>query len=177
METWARGQDVADTAGVVRRASLRLRHVANLDVITSAFSYRNRGLSPPEAAIRISLEAPDGSTWIWGDSSADQVVSGSAIDFCLVVTQRRHIDDTQRCRHGHTGARAQAPVLKRSSVSVRIGLLKRCRQRDNKCRCSTGAGASRGWGSASGPGVGVPQQSEHPGDEPHLLDRPDVRLQ
>ena len=29
-----------------------------------------------------------------GGAGADNVVSGSALDFCLVVTQRRHLADT-----------------------------------------------------------------------------------
>ena len=42
----------------------------------------------------MELEAPDGGTWTWGpDDAADRVVA-PALDFCLVVTQRRHLADT-----------------------------------------------------------------------------------
>jgi uncharacterized protein (TIGR03084 family) len=32
--------------------------------------------------------------WTWGDEDAVNRVTGPAEDFCLVVTQRRHRDDT-----------------------------------------------------------------------------------
>jgi len=35
------------------------------------------------------LRAPDRSTWSWGPEDAAQRVTGSAEDFCLLVTQRR----------------------------------------------------------------------------------------
>jgi uncharacterized protein (TIGR03084 family) len=42
----------------------------------------------------VELTAPDGETWSWGLPEASDVVSGQALDFCLAVTQRRHVDDT-----------------------------------------------------------------------------------
>jgi uncharacterized protein (TIGR03084 family) len=47
----------------------------------------------PTEGVAVVLEAPDGSTWSWGDPSVPDVVSGPALDFCLAVTQRRHLDD------------------------------------------------------------------------------------
>jgi len=44
--------------------------------------------------VSFELRAPSGDTWPWGADAAAARVSGSAADFCLVVTQRRHIDDT-----------------------------------------------------------------------------------
>ena len=41
-----------------------------------------------------SSTAPDGQTWTWGPADAADRVTGDALDFCLVVTQRRHRDDT-----------------------------------------------------------------------------------
>ena len=32
--------------------------------------------------------------WTWGDPRATERVEGDALDFALVVTQRRHLDDT-----------------------------------------------------------------------------------
>jgi uncharacterized protein (TIGR03084 family) len=43
--------------------------------------------------VHVALTAPDGTWWTWGDDAAD-AVRGDALDFCLVVTQRRHLDDT-----------------------------------------------------------------------------------
>ena len=37
--------------------------------------------------------APSGELWEWGPVDAEQSVRGSAYDFCLLVTQRRHRDD------------------------------------------------------------------------------------
>ncbi len=42
----------------------------------------------------VSLRAPDGERWQWGDPSLPDRVIGDARDFCLVVTQRRHLADT-----------------------------------------------------------------------------------
>ncbi len=36
----------------------------------------------------------DDAEWIWGDPASPHHVSGSALDFCLLVTQRRHVADT-----------------------------------------------------------------------------------
>ncbi len=99
METWAHGQDVADALGVVRRPTARLRHVAHLGVRARPFSYAVRGLTMPADEVAVHLTGPDGEQWHWGDqdvagAGADNAVSGSALDFCLVVTQRRHLVDT-----------------------------------------------------------------------------------
>lgn len=93
METWAHGLDVADALGVSRAATHRLRHIAHLGVRTRDFSFAVRGLPPPDAPFRVELAAPDGTCWAWGPANADDRVEGSALDFCLLVTQRRHRDD------------------------------------------------------------------------------------
>ncbi len=95
METWAHGQDVVDGVGGARVATDRLRHVAQLGVITHAWTYRNRGLDVPEGDVRVVLTSPSGAEWSWGSEDSDDSVSGPAEDFCLVVTQRRHVDDTR----------------------------------------------------------------------------------
>jgi len=94
METWAHGQDVSDALNVARVPTARLRHIAHIGVRTLAFSYVARGREPPATPVRIELTAPDGGTWEWGPTDAADVVRGPAIDFCLVVTQRRHPQDT-----------------------------------------------------------------------------------
>ncbi|NMN99403.1 TIGR03084 family metal-binding protein [Antrihabitans stalactiti] len=93
METWAHGQDVADTLGETRTPTARLRHVAHIGVRARNFAYSVRNEQPPTEDIRVELVAPDGSTWSWGAEDAAQRVTGSALDFCLLVTQRRHLDD------------------------------------------------------------------------------------
>ena len=94
METFAHGQDVADALGVEREPTARLRHVAHLGVRARSFNYGQHGREVPAQEVRVELRAPDGSAWSWGPEGAPDRVTGDALDFCLVTTQRRHIDDT-----------------------------------------------------------------------------------
>jgi uncharacterized protein (TIGR03084 family) len=100
MEAWAHGQDVVDAVGAERKATDRLRHVAQLGVITRSWSYRNRGREVPDGEVRVELAAPSGEAWTWGDADLADSVAGPAEDFCLVVTQRRHVDDTRLAVRG-----------------------------------------------------------------------------
>lgn len=100
METWAHGQDVADALGVPREPTGRLRHVAYLGVRTFGFCFRLHGRPVPDPPVRVELAAPDGTTWAWGPAGARDRVAGPALDFCLVVTQRRHLADTALEVHG-----------------------------------------------------------------------------
>jgi uncharacterized protein (TIGR03084 family) len=104
METWAHGQDVVDTFGLVRRPTARLRHVAHLGVRTFAWSFRVRDLPVPDVPVRVELTGPDGATWTWGPDDAADRVAGPAEDFCLVVTQRRHRADTRLAATGPVAA-------------------------------------------------------------------------
>ena len=94
METWAHGQDIWDAMQRRRPGSARLKHIAHLGVGTFGWTFVNRKLPVPDASPFVDLEAPDGSHWTWGDPASEHRVSGSAEDFCLVVTQRRHVQDT-----------------------------------------------------------------------------------
>ena len=98
MEYWAHGQDVADGLGVSRTPTARLRHVCHLGVRTRGFSYVVRGLPVPDGDVRVQLTAPDSRTWEWGDG--EDLVTGPALDFCLLVTQRRHRSDLALVAHG-----------------------------------------------------------------------------
>jgi uncharacterized protein (TIGR03084 family) len=93
METWAHTQDIADALGVIREPTDRLRHVAHIGVGARAFSYAAHGRPVPDAPVYVALTAPSGAIWTWGPADAADRVSGSALDFCLLVTQRRHRDD------------------------------------------------------------------------------------
>jgi uncharacterized protein (TIGR03084 family) len=94
METWAHGQDVLDALRLERIPTDRLRHIALLGVRTRAYSYQQHGLDPPITDVHVALTAPSGGVWTWGDRATADHVTGSALDFCLVVVQRRHLDDT-----------------------------------------------------------------------------------
>ena len=104
METWAHGQDVADALGMLREPTDRLRHVAHLGVQTFGFTFRNNGREVPEAPVRVELVAPSGALWTWGPEDAADRVTGSALGFCLVATQRRHPDDTDVATTGPVAA-------------------------------------------------------------------------
>lgn len=94
MECWAHGQDIVDALGVDRAATDRLRHIARLGFITRGWSYANRGMVAPDGEVRAELTTPSGAVLRFGPDDAPDVVVGSAEDFCLVTTQRRHVDDT-----------------------------------------------------------------------------------
>lgn len=93
METWAHGLDVADALGAPHEATDRIRHVAHLGVRTRNFAYLVNGLTAPEAEFRWEVTAPSGELWTWGPPDATNVVRAPAVDFCQLVTQRRHRDD------------------------------------------------------------------------------------
>ncbi|MEU9108234.1 TIGR03084 family metal-binding protein [Streptomyces xanthophaeus] len=94
METWAHGQDVADALGVHRAPTARLRHVARIGVRARDYAYAVRGLSAPAGEFRVELSAPDGAgVWAYGPPDAPQRITGPALDFCLLVTQRAHRAD------------------------------------------------------------------------------------
>ncbi len=95
MEVWAHGQDICDAVDAHRVPTDRIRHIAQLGVITRGWSYLVRGEQPPEGEVRVELTAPSGNTWTWGPDDANASVTGPAHSFCLVVTQRRHVDDTE----------------------------------------------------------------------------------
>ena len=94
METWAHGQDIADTVGAQPRAdapapacSAHRRRRPRVQL------HRARPARPAEP-VRVELVAPSGELWTWGPAEAADRVTGPALDFCLLVTQRRHRADT-----------------------------------------------------------------------------------
>ncbi|MGC4935907.1 TIGR03084 family metal-binding protein [Gordonia sp. DT30] len=89
METWAHGLDVADALGVSRPATDRIKAVVHIGVRTRDFAYVVNGRTPPPAPFRFEITAPSGALWTWGPPDAADVVRGPALDFCLLVTQRR----------------------------------------------------------------------------------------
>jgi len=93
METWAHGQDVVDAVGGDRPPTARLKHVAHIGARARPFSYAINQRELPPVDVYVGLTAPDGSLWEWGASDVDRV-TGPALDFCLAVTQRRHLADT-----------------------------------------------------------------------------------
>jgi uncharacterized protein (TIGR03084 family) len=100
METWAHGLDVADTLGVTRPPTARLRSIAHLGVRTRDYAFAVNDLTPPAEPFFVELSAPGGSTWSWGPPDAAQRITGSAEDFCVLVTQRRPLHALDVRAHG-----------------------------------------------------------------------------
>ena len=110
METFAHGYDVADGlaevppgAPVASRAPgfegtpaevAALALVARIGHRTRNFSYQMNGEEPPVSEFGLALAAPDGGTVTFGPEDAEQSVTGSLRDFCLRVTQRIALRDT-----------------------------------------------------------------------------------
>jgi uncharacterized protein (TIGR03084 family) len=94
METWAHGQDIADALEAAHPATNRLRHIAYLAVRTRDFAFSVHASTPPREEFLVRLTAPDGAVWSWGPADAAQRVEGTALDLCLLATQRRHRRDT-----------------------------------------------------------------------------------
>lgn len=94
METWAHAQDVYGALGAVPVPTDRIRHIAYLGFRTRDFAYASHDLEPPTEQFRVELTAPSGELWTFGPEDAPQRVTGPAYDFCLLVTQRIHRDDT-----------------------------------------------------------------------------------
>ncbi|WOC14285.1 TIGR03084 family metal-binding protein [Gordonia sp. MP11Mi] len=94
METWAHGCDIVEALGSAPVASERLRYIADLGVRTRGYSYRINGIPSPVTPVRVELASPSGELWSWGPDDAPGYVTGSALDFCLVVVQRRQRADT-----------------------------------------------------------------------------------
>jgi len=100
METWAHGLDIADALGTQVPPSARIKSIAHLGVRTRDFAFTVHGLTPPAEPFRVELTAPDGGLWTWGPAEAAQRVSGSALDFCYLVTQRRSLAKLDVAGHG-----------------------------------------------------------------------------
>jgi uncharacterized protein (TIGR03084 family) len=99
METWAHGQDLADALDGTLVPTDRLRHIAHLGVRSRPFSYTVRGLEVPAGRIDVEVTGPSGADWTWTVGEADPAapgarITGPALDFCLVVTQRVNVADT-----------------------------------------------------------------------------------
>lgn len=93
MELFGHGQDIADALGVRREPTDRIQHLVAFAVRTWDFGYQARGLPTPEIELRFELTAPSGAVWEYGPEQSDQLIKGSAADFCLLVSRRRHPAD------------------------------------------------------------------------------------
>lgn len=102
MEVWAHGQEIWDVLGHERRPTDRLKSIAVIGVRTFGWTHVNRGLPVPADVPYVRLAAPSGAAWEWNAPSATNAVTGSALEFCQVVTQVRNVADTSLVVVGET---------------------------------------------------------------------------
>lgn len=87
-ETWIHTGDVTDGLGVRRQPTDRIRHIVYLVHRTIPYAFTRAG-RPPAGPVRFEVIAPvSGETWAFGDAGAATVVTGPAVDLCLVAGQR-----------------------------------------------------------------------------------------
>lgn len=98
METWAHGQAIYDVLGVERIDRDRIGNIVRLAVNTYGFTWKNRRQEPPGPMPRLRLTAPSGALWEHGEG--DDLILGSATEFCQAVTQCRNITDTSLAVEG-----------------------------------------------------------------------------
>jgi len=102
MELFGHGQDIADALGIRRVHTDRLLHLVGFAVRTWDFGYLARGLEVPAAALRFEIVGPSGALWEFGPDDSTERITGSAVDFCLLVTRRRHHEDLNVLAQGET---------------------------------------------------------------------------
>jgi uncharacterized protein (TIGR03084 family) len=95
METWAHGQAIYDLLGQERSVNDRIRNVAVIGINTFGWTFANRKLPVPADRPYVRLTSPSGARWEWNEPDQMNVVEGSAVEFCQVVTQTRNIADTR----------------------------------------------------------------------------------
>lgn len=110
METWAHGHDVAEALGIEVPRTDRCRHVCHIGVRTRGFAFMVRGQEPPTVDVQVRLTAPSGQEWTWGPDDAPERITGSAWDFALLATRRRHPDDLDVRAEGEHAA-AWLPIV------------------------------------------------------------------
>jgi len=108
METWSHAQAIYDLLGVDRPQADRIKNVAVIGINTFGWTFVNRGEDVPDDMPYVRLEAPSGAHWDWGTPATDNLISGSAVEFCQVVTQCRNIADTGLKVVGETANRWMA---------------------------------------------------------------------
>lgn len=94
METWAHGQALYDRFGQIRVDTDRIKNIAIIGINTFGWTFANRGSEPPGVRPNVRLTAPSGALWEWSPAAADDLIEGTAVEFCQVVTQTRNIADT-----------------------------------------------------------------------------------
>ncbi len=90
MELFGHGQDIADALGVRRVWTDRLQFLVGFAVRVWDFGYLARELPVPDTEFRFEITGPSGALWTFGPEDAVNRITGSAEDFLLLTTRRRH---------------------------------------------------------------------------------------
>lgn len=89
-ESWIHTRDTARAVGAEVATDDRIWHIARLAWRTIPYAFARAGTAPLRGPVAVSLAAPDGGTWEFGDpDAAVTTISGRALDFCLVAARRR----------------------------------------------------------------------------------------
>jgi uncharacterized protein (TIGR03084 family) len=94
METWSHAQAIYDLKKVERQHTDRIKNIVAIGVKTFGWTFVNRKLEVPGPAPYVRLTAPSGEIWEYNDPSDTERIEGTAVDFCLTVTQVRNVKDT-----------------------------------------------------------------------------------
>ena len=94
METWAHGQEIYDMLALDRTDTDRIKNIVVIGVKTFGFCFKTHGKPVPEETPFVSLTAPSGAEWAFGEPNSAGSIMGSAAEFAQVVTQTRNIADT-----------------------------------------------------------------------------------
>lgn len=95
METWAHATEIYDLLDAPRTYHDRIENIVTIGVRTYGWTFANRKLEAPTPAPWVRLTAPSGAQWTYHEPSETETITGSAVEFCQVVTQVRNIADTQ----------------------------------------------------------------------------------
>src|SRR5688500_3289310 len=89
-EGWIHTGDVAHAFGRAPQASDRLWHIARLAWRTLPYAFASAGRDAP-AAVAFELRGPGGEPWVFTDvtaGNAENLISGDALELCLVAARR-----------------------------------------------------------------------------------------
>ncbi len=93
-ETWIHTVDVAVAFGPAPTPTARLWHTARLAWRTVPYALTQGGITA-SGPVAFTLDAPDGSTWTFGEpADATTTITGPALDLCTVAGQRGSAADT-----------------------------------------------------------------------------------
>lgn len=92
-EHWAHALDIAKPLGLDYPDTERLRHIAWLGHSTLPYAFRIAGIDPQP--VFVELTSPGGSTWSFGEPSAETQVHGTAGEFCRIGARRLAPQDSQ----------------------------------------------------------------------------------